>query len=851
MPSYDGAIRINTKINTKEASSQLLTLENRIKKTADKVTSLRSNMESLKNSKIPTQEYQEISNQIDRANAKFDKLLEKQMKMQAQGKTSGSAWENLNAEMDELGNEINYAKGELQDLVNSGKAFTLGSDTQEFTDLSQKLQYAEYDLKALTVRHNELLSKQKRNTNEYKKMSETAKKSFGKMDKSVKKTSGLFSSFASRLKGIALSLLIFNWITKAFNAMIKAIKEGFTNLYNGSDTFKAKVDSLKASCTTLKNSLAAAFSPLVEIAIPYIQRFIEWLTNAISLLGQFVAALSGQSTYTKAIKQTAGATEESAEATKDQANATEEADKANKKSLSSLDKLNVISSQKESENKDADTGAAGTAAMFEEVPVDNKVLDFIRKMKDYLKPVIDYAKQLKDIFVDGFFDGLGDWQYRWEDIKESIGSIKDFLIDIFTDPNVLSAMDDYAKSFTYMLGTFAGMVGSIGLTIATNLLGGIAKYLEQNKESIKEYLITMFDIGTEINLLFSELFVTIGYLFEAFATENAQQLTANIIGIFSEIFMGISQLFSMMSLDWLKLLIQPFLNSKEQIRAALDDVITGLMEFTGSVKQVFSEFFDLLISMYEEHISPIFERLMPEMEKMWQEHIAPLLTKLGEFFSELGANITKLWEETLKPFIQWFSENIMPVISPILEAVGKIFINLFSTIADIVGSILDVLGGLVDFIVGVFTGDWEQAWNGIVEIFTGIFNVVIDVIEFVVNAAIDLINGLIQGINNVSSKVGIPSISLLSSFEIPALATGTVVPPNAPFMAMLGDNKKETEVVSPLSTMKQAMKEALSESGYGGRSGDIVINMNGREILRVTMQEADEFYKETGTKAFA
>ena len=64
--------------------------------------------------------------------------------------------------------------------------------------------------------------------------------------------------------------------------------------------------------------------------------------------------------------------------------------------------------------------------------------------------------------------------------------------------------------------------------------------------------------------------------------------------------------------------------------------------------------------------------------------------------------------------------------------------------------------------------------------------------------------------------------------QLPKLASGTVVPPRAgEFAAILGDNKRETEVVSPLSTMKQALLEALMESGMSGGSQQIVIRFEG------------------------
>lgn len=67
--------------------------------------------------------------------------------------------------------------------------------------------------------------------------------------------------------------------------------------------------------------------------------------------------------------------------------------------------------------------------------------------------------------------------------------------------------------------------------------------------------------------------------------------------------------------------------------------------------------------------------------------------------------------------------------------------------------------------------------------------------------------------------------------SVPGLATGSVVPPNREFMALLGDNKRETEVVSPLSTMKQAMLEALRESGGGGNQS-IKVYLDGKQIAQ-------------------
>ena len=154
MAQYDGSVRINTEIETKKAKIQLTSMENRIVKAADKVDSLRSKMDALKDVKTPTQEYKEIADQIKKAEQEFNKLFDKQEQMQREGKDSGAAWDNLSEKMDEVGNTIRYAQGELQDLVDTGKAFTLGSDSEEFAKLEKQLKYAENDLDLLNERYD-------------------------------------------------------------------------------------------------------------------------------------------------------------------------------------------------------------------------------------------------------------------------------------------------------------------------------------------------------------------------------------------------------------------------------------------------------------------------------------------------------------------------------------------------------------------------------------------------------------------------------------------------------------------------------------------------------------------------
>lgn len=252
-----------------------------------------------------------------------------------------------------------------------------------------------------------------------KMLGERVRNTFSRVNRSAQKTGGIFTTMASRFKGLALSLLIFNQISRAFNTMTHAIRDGFKNLYEDNEKFKNSVDNLNASVLTLKNAFAAAFRPIVDMAVPYIQRLVEWLTYAVNLAGQFFAALTGRKAYTRAIKQTAKASEDAAEAAEDEAGAM-------KKQLSPLDKLNNLTSESNKEkDKGKDDKEIGTGIMFEEVPIDSNILEMADKVKDILSKLFAPLKEAWN--REGKFV-MDSWKYVLDEVWKLIKDIgRDFL----------------------------------------------------------------------------------------------------------------------------------------------------------------------------------------------------------------------------------------------------------------------------------------------------------------------------------------------------------------------------------------------------------------------------------------
>ncbi len=957
MAQYDGSIKINTVIDTKQATGQVLSLENKIVKTADKIVALKDKMSALGTAKIPTSEYTEIQNQLEKATVEFDKLLARQEKMQELGGEKGTAWKSLQYDIEQVSKTIEFAEGELKDLIDTGKAFTLGSGTEDYSKLSHELQTAEAEMQTLLNQHEELVDKQNQ-------VGTTGKKAFESVNKSARKTGSLLKTIASRFKGLALSLLIFNQIRKGFRALTDGIKEGFQNLVQYSDSYNKSVSELMSANTQLKNSLATAFQPIVEKIIPYLVKLINYITEAVNKVTQLFAALSGKSTWTRAV-----AVQE------DYAKSLAKSAKSAKKLLSYLSPIDEINrfTSKEEDKEETEISAKD---MFEEVPVDTKILEWLDKIKEKLQPIIDYMKKLGEVFKGGFFDGLGDYQYRIDMIKDALKSISQSLIDIWTDPEVLAAADKWLQSVANLLGTLVGSLASIGLSIAANLLSGIALYLEENKDRIKKHLISMFDIWADINDLLAEGMSSIAYILESLASENAVRLTTNLIGIANEIIMGVSEVVSKLVREALNIVLKPIIDNKEAFKQAFENLFGVLATVAGTIKDALASTFDTINQVYDEHLKPFFdsvaqgfsdivgkvlvffnETLIPALQRMaenfdtlWKEHIQPFVDKLVEFFGKIADLLTVLWEKYLKPLVEWIVENILPVLVPILETIWNVVSEVLGYIFDALGGLITVLGGIIDFLTGIFSGDWDKAWQGISDIAQGFFDLIvnslkgfvslllgivetlitalkslveasvktfmktIDVfIEFIkkaiegikdfvtngikkmlddtktmwengwnsivdffsgiwdraigiVSGAFDFIKNTVQSIiewvqkaidkiSSIGSTIGgaFSGVSGLFGFNVQGMsgvtgyAQGTVIPAtHGEFLARVGDNNRETEVISPISVIRQAVAEELKGLNLSGgiqnadlhvRIGDIAVTqaaIRGGKIIQTS-----------------
>ena len=171
----------------------------------------------------------------------------------------------------------------------------------------------------------------------------------------------------------------------------------------------------------------------------------------------------------------------------------------------------------------------------------------------------------------------------------------------------------------------------------------------------------------------------------------------------------------------------------------------------------------------------------------------------------------------------------------------------------IVDKVKEVWGKVKEFwntyIAPVFTAEWwadlgKKAINGL-----------LGVIEKGLNWIVDKINEFVVGLSGIVTSVGDVigvdwSIPKIPRVKIPRLAQGAVIPPNREFLAVLGDNTKEHEIVSPVSTMKQAFTEAMIEMGgnFGGGNTEVVLEIDGREFGRAVVEQGNRENRRIGTR---
>ena len=177
--------------------------------------------------------------------------------------------------------------------------------------------------------------------------------------------------------------------------------------------------------------------------------------------------------------------------------------------------------------------------------------------------------------------------------------------------------------------------------------------------------------------------------------------------------------------------------------------------------------------------------------------------------------------------VEWFRNGVNAFFQGVSDIAVEVFNFMGGYISNIFGGIIQnfqnffdagkrIFTGFIDFITGIFTGDWEQAWNGVVNIFGGIFDGIAAMAKAPFNGMIGLINAFLGGLNNIKIPKWVPGVGgkSFSISTLPYLADGGHVLNGQAIVGEAGPelltNKNGKTTVTPLSDEEK-------RKGIGGK----------------------------------
>lgn len=590
---------------------------------------------------------------------------------------------------------------------------------------------------------------------------------------------------------------------------------------------------------------------LMNVLLPAVKAINSLLSQLIALAQRAARALSEAfgfelSNSADEAQSIVKSTSQAADNYSDIADNAQQAQEAQEGSLASFDQMNKLNDESKSDSTGV-SGAgdimqpSGTSVEVDTGKADKKLSDFFKSVRTQFEKLADYLdRNFKPIFAD-IWGGLE---------RESI-ELAQILGGVFSDIMSLSEplKAYFINDFTPLMQTAFSTLGKIGIGLFDSFNKVFSDIWNVAVFPILQNFLTvglplMADFGTQTWSTLGVLFDNIKEIFDTLWNGVAQPVLNALKTLWCDTWQSISDFWN----EW----GQP--------------IFDGINEGITTTKNIF-------LNLWETVLKPVFDKLMDVADSVWTEHLKPLLDEFLDFVGTLITSVLSIYNKAIASVVNWLVSILGPIVSSVLGKIIKIVGNVISNIIDAVKNIISALKGVVLFIAGVFTGDWKKAWQGVKKIFKGVWDALVDIAKTPINLIIGLINGLtgavedalnwiIDGINELSFTTPdwLPGdlggqtfgfdLSQIDIPEIPKLAQGAVIPPNSEFLAVLGDQKRGTNIEAPLDTITQAVLQALVS--YGGAGGNqkisvtIPLTLNGRTITQIVIDDINDYIKRNG-----
>lgn len=335
-------------------------------------------------------------------------------------------------------------------------------------------------------------------------------------------------------------------------------------------------------------------------------------------------------------------------------------------------------------------------------------------------------------------------------------------------------------------------IGAVAEPVLNSIIGLGGKLLEQLSpliESVAEKLApVLINICEEVAPIIVSMLEQIMPLIEEllpFIAQLMEQLAPIIVQLVEALLPVLVQV--------IKQLLPPFM-----------EILNALMPLLDTIFQLVQPFIDLILQLIEPFaalISTAIAPLIVKLAELLNNLLQPLIPVFNEIAGILSETLQPVFEalapvfdlltDALSPLFELLSmllNAILPALTPVVEILADVFSNVLGLaikgISGAIESLTGIFNGLIDFIDGVFSGNWDKAWNGILEIFKNVLNLIPNAVEFIINGAIGMINGLFDGINWAIEWAGL-EIPHIPEVTLPRFRAGIDYVPNDKYLAYL------------------------------------------------------------------
>lgn len=244
----------------------------------------------------------------------------------------------------------------------------------------------------------------------------------------------------------------------------------------------------------------------------------------------------------------------------------------------------------------------------------------------------------------------------------------------------------------------------------------------------------------------------------------------------------------------------PLMDMIEQILPVMLNLVQEIMPFLSDLISAVLPIMIHILIMIMPYLSEIISTVLPIMVELLKiltpvlDMIFTILSPLLQLVLSLITPLLSIINDILTPIIKLLDSLIkgrLSILVSVLEDIAKVVTGVFKTALDVImfeiDTVIYIFQDFIDFISKIFAGDWEAAWNDVVNTFSIIFGGIVDVAKVPINAIIKMLNSAIDGINKIKIPDWVPGLGgkNLNLQKIPLLAKGGVADEDG--MAMVGE----------------------------------------------------------------